>query len=227
MIRQGPFLIAAAALLWPAPARAIPVPCGSLETISHLSDLPAAARQALKQELKADLALGYFHRSFHVFFCPLWTWGGQHVLYAGDRYWPITEAQAARFLDHEGGLGSPFLYKFPLGLLILSGLVFCFALSRILARRENRKVMSLLNDPHYRHAIEIVVRPTPDEALGTPESPTAPSPAEPSLLPDHAARYQTALDYLKGRGIRAEEARANLDRVLQALAADAARGAST
>ncbi len=55
----------------------------------------------VRRETGADVSIGYHDNRFHVFWLSLWTWGGQHILYAGDNYRVLEPA------DWEELLGSP------------------------------------------------------------------------------------------------------------------------
>jgi len=103
------------------------------EAVMHYADLDVEARQALKDETGHELQVGYLYSNFGVFWLDLWTWGGEYCLYEGDDVLRLTPEQVAEVMKTTPDkLGTPLLYKFPLGLVILfaAGLGV-FAWSRI------------------------------------------------------------------------------------------------
>ena len=77
------------------------------------------------------LKVGYKYSYFGLFWCDLWTWGGEYCLFIPKeglfgkaRYEPISQAQAAEYLGTPADqLPKPFLYSYPLGLLIIGAIV--------------------------------------------------------------------------------------------------------
>jgi hypothetical protein len=128
-------------LLAPAPASAgIPIPIiwGEGDEIDHVQDLPPQLKQELAKEVKgmpSSVAVGFHYKRLHVFWANLWTWEGTYCLYAGDQYWPLTLAQVVALTGKsESDFSKPFLYKFPLGLLILGGVILLIVAGSLLSR---------------------------------------------------------------------------------------------
>jgi len=110
------------------------------DTISHVGDVPLADRQ----DLGAN-RVGYKYRYFGVFWVNLWIWGGEYCVYEGKRYRAIPRAEAARLLGKtDAELGIPFLYRFPLGCLIL---VYSFAVLEVTTRPDTFILLSCETKP--------------------------------------------------------------------------------
>ncbi len=103
------------------------------EAVMHYADLSAEVREGLHAELGRSVQLGYLYSNFGVFWLDLWTWDGGYCLYEGDDVWKLSPEQTAELLSTTPDkLGTPLLYTFPLGLLILFGLgLGAFGWSRI------------------------------------------------------------------------------------------------
>src|SRR5262249_54387095 len=95
------------------------------DTICHLGDFPPLD---IKQKPWLPpihfSKVGFKYSYWGVFGVDLWTWGGEYCMYEGKTFVPLSPAEAAQTLGvQESDLGTPFNYKFPIGLLILIGLV--------------------------------------------------------------------------------------------------------
>lgn len=105
----------------------IPVFFGGGETIAHLADIPEEKRASLIASGLAEPAVGLKYEYFSLFFFDLWTGGGKVVLYdedGGDRYVPLTDAETIDLVgESQDALGKPLLYRFPLGWLVILGVV--------------------------------------------------------------------------------------------------------
>ena len=114
----------------PAQARRGLVVFGGGETISHRADFEAPADHWVWQETDfEEPAIGYMYEYFAVFFIfDLATFEGQYVLYEGDRFIPLSEADLVELGTSADDLGKPFLYYLPSGwlaaLLLVGGWLF-------------------------------------------------------------------------------------------------------
>ncbi len=116
-------LAGAALISQPAQAKGI-VLITSGESVAHYADLTGDMKQQAEEATGAEVQVGYKYDQFGVFWLELWTWGGSYVLYHDDTVWELTPEQTAEALGVKvEELGTPFLYKFPLGLMIVAGLV--------------------------------------------------------------------------------------------------------
>src|SRR5262245_22464224 len=85
---------------------------------------PAGTATAQVKHSHASRNVGYKWGYFGVFWIDLWTHEGTYCVYSGDRYSPISSAEAARLLGkNESDLTTPFLYRWPLGWLIIGPLI--------------------------------------------------------------------------------------------------------
>ena len=59
-------------------------------------------------------------------------------MHVGDKYEPITAEQAGILLGRTGPPSRPFLYKFPLGLLILGGIAVLAVIGKVIGGRGEK-----------------------------------------------------------------------------------------
>ncbi|MHC4404958.1 MAG: hypothetical protein ACYTG0_35370 [Planctomycetota bacterium] len=177
---------------------------GTDEKMAHVRDLPSDVEEDVRREMGHDVAIGFLYERFHVFWLDFWTWGGRHVLYAGDEYWELEPIDWQGLLGEEGSenLSKPILYRFPLGLTIVVGLVIVGVLAAKLFPSDATRARRLLKDERYQQAVQAYAEKVspPDGSEETPESP-AESPK---------AAFASAV-----------EAERNMNLILRALAAEA------
>src|SRR5262249_39837892 len=114
-------------------------------------------KAAHRQATGKNPAVGFKYSYFGVFWLDLWTWGGEYCLYEGDNYSPIPLAMAAGLTGKsEDELTKPFLYRYPLGLLIIAGCVLVFTPMAMINKAKQRRVQRLFGDERYRSALEIM-----------------------------------------------------------------------
>ncbi len=106
-------------------------------------------------------------------------------------------------------MGKPFLYKFPLGLVIIGSLVILGGLGALFGKASPvptspAQVQQLLEDPRYPKALEIMAECGRQlEAAGPgPDGQTSSNP------------FEAAVEYLVREGVPAAEAEANLNLIL-------------
>jgi hypothetical protein len=221
-------LVAAAFCLGPSAAQAIPCLITHGDTISPIGEAP---REVQGEKLPAT-SVGFKYSSFGVFWMDLWTWGGTYCLYDGKRYWELKPAQAAQLLGkQESDLSTPFLYTFPLGLLILVPVVVLYCGVQLCHKSPPDPVAELLRDERYpkalalfyeRAALAEVPPPAagaaPEGAIQTDVPPPAPPPpdAEAQRQQKIAAAYEAAVVFLTQQGIERAEAEEKLSLLLSA-----------
>ena len=84
------------------------------------------------------VSVGYKYEYFGVFWVDFWTWDGTHCVYEGDRYAPITAAQAAEFMGvPESSMSPPIMYRIPLGWMIIGGLLLAWVAYLFLKKRAS------------------------------------------------------------------------------------------
>jgi hypothetical protein len=100
---------------------------GSGESLEELAPLPQDSPLRKDPDFERTFPSGFDHVGYkysygHVFFIPVWTSGGQYVLYSGDRYvkigtdaGPVSKATGIS----EDKLAKPFFYRVPPGWLAL------------------------------------------------------------------------------------------------------------
>ncbi len=132
----------------------IPIIYGHGEEIAHVADLGPEAQAKAKSELGGEVAIGWLYQRFHIFWMDLWTWGGEHVLYAGNECWSMEEADWLDVVgaDYQAQLATPWTYYAPPGLLIVA----CFLILSVatkLCTSDDKKVKALRHDPLYSQAV--------------------------------------------------------------------------
>jgi hypothetical protein len=219
LFRLLPLAILAAFWGSPATARAgVPVLITHGETIAHLEDLPDEIKQEIRKELKCEPAVGYAYSYFGIFWCDLWTWNGRYVLFHDKQYWELKPENLRLMLGKsEEELGKPFLYRFPLGLLILAGLLAAWLPCKFLMPSDAERVKKLLADHRYQHAVDLLTPPANEAPAPPPESSPAPEDGEPGTPTPQELRYQAAVEYLVTEGIDRKKAEAHLLLIMQTL----------
>lgn len=217
MSRQGIFVgvFSLGAMLGACPSRAAaaPILITHGDTISDMGTVPPELRAAKMPATR----VGFKYSYFGVFWIDLWTWNGQWGLYEGRRFWAVPAATVAQFLGkNESELSPPFLYTFPLGLVLLVGFGVFVIGARLLHRPPPNPVRTLLEDDRYREALQVYV-----DRVSAPDPPPPPRTLEASLEaeppPDPAAldarrqekiaaAYQAAIGILMSRGIERAQA---------------------
>jgi hypothetical protein len=193
----GSLLVSAAFLLGPAHAEAALITRGN--TIKHIGDAP-----------DGSVTVGFRYRYWGIFWIDLWTWDGEYVVYEDKRVkQKLSPAEAAEILSvPESELATPFLYRFPLGLIILSGVGMLIVFGSIAEKRAKRKIQLLTEDPKYQHALAILAEHGRKEeaARAAGRTPAA----------DNAG-FEAAVTYLTNEGVVREEAERNLQQLLEAV----------
>jgi hypothetical protein len=221
-------ILLAYAVFEPSPARAGAVLITHGETISHLGDAVAPNQQQLPAT-----KVGYKYGYWGVFWIDLWTWGGEYCLYEGQRFKPISRAEAARLLSRpESELGTPFLYKCPLGWLIFGPFIVLGIIARVLDKKQpppENPVALLFQDARYQKAVEIMNEHYAKNKVAVPGGPgQEPSPEEnnPNQQIFRAA-FEAGVQHLLGQGIAREEAERNLALMVHTLASAPSSSSAT
>ncbi len=111
------------ALVFVAPAAAqfrLPILFGYGDHVTRLGEITDwESRDGLRSQMGDSVAVGYQYRRITVFFIPVWTWGGNYCVYAGNRYRVIPQALAAQLVGRpEEQTQTPLLYRYPLGIAV-------------------------------------------------------------------------------------------------------------
>jgi hypothetical protein len=218
-------LLGAAFSLSPSPARAVPILITQGETVSEMGQVQPKHRNLPLPAMN----VGFKYSYFGIFWLDLWTWDGTWCLHNGNQYWPLNAAQAAEFLGtSESELSTPFLYKFPLGLDIIAGIIVFACLKRVLFKPPPNPVAEVMQDARYRQAVSLFYQelnrpdapaPAAGPQLDNPEgAPPAPPPDDGDRLKQklEAAKH-IAVNSLTQQGIPQAEAEEKLAVVLRAI----------
>lgn len=153
-------------------------------TVDEIGTVTREQAEAIKQITKYDLTkIGYQYKYFGLFWLDLWNWGGEYVIYDGNKDGVgdvITKEQAATFMGvDEGKVGKPFNYRFPYLLDIIVVGMLLKIVPRIIAKKRN----SANRVPEFKQGD--VPRWTPPPPAGpTPPSADSPPPMPPPLPPE-------------------------------------------
>jgi len=192
---------------------------GHGEKMAYVGDLPKPLWQSnigpLDPKLGMNPSVGYLYKRFHIFWCDLWTWGGRHVLYSGDNCWEPAPADWEELLGkgEREKLGKPFLYRFPLGLIVLGALAISAGLAKALIAGDGARARTLLADVRYKEALRLLVRETPPD--GSSEA------VQTNRMAAQEEAFAAAVNYLVDHGVPAHKAHANLQLILNVLANEA------
>lgn len=152
-------------LLTPATSSAAKIPMVFTygEHIGHLGYVTNANSALLTSAAKAQRTtamtqVGYKYSYAGVFWISFANWSGDYCLYDGTRYVPVTREQAAILMGADS-VSPPFLYRVPLGWILVGGPVLLFvAWGAVSHAREKARITRLEQDARYQQALEIVRR---------------------------------------------------------------------
>jgi hypothetical protein len=217
-------LLAAALCCGPSAAQACPVLITRGETVTDMGRVQPQFHGANLPSTQ----VGYKYGHFGVFWVDLWTWDGTWCLHSGNRYWALKPAQAAELLGKtEAQLHPPFLYRFPPGLLIATGLIVLWVVKLFLSRQPPNPVVAVLQDQRYRDAVDLFYATLARQEEAAPP-PTAPQEGALELPPPRSAEdearareriavaHEAAVASLVKQGIPRGEAEFKLDLALAA-----------
>ncbi|MFO0969651.1 MAG: hypothetical protein U0793_29180 [Gemmataceae bacterium] len=222
--RYGAVALLGYAFLSPSEASAGVVLVTWGDTISHIGDVPPQNRQnpgASKGQNLVANRVGFKYGYWGMFWIDMWTHGGTYCVYEGDRYHPITEAEAARLLGKSvDELSTPFLYKVPLGWMIFGPLILLAAILGIIntAIQDSRRneLERLFNDTRYQKALEKLNESLAKQPAATPAAEGA-GPESSSDETRFSPALEAGVQHLIESGIPREEAVRNLTMMVQVL----------
>jgi hypothetical protein len=155
-------------------------------TVDEIGTVKLEMAQAIKAETKYDLTrIGFQYSYFGLFWLDLWNWGGEYVIYDGNKDGVgevITKEQAAKFMGvDESKVGKPFNYRFP----YLLDIVVVGALLKIVPRIIAKKRQSAGRVPEFKQGEAPRWMPPSSPPAGSPP-PAAdiPPPMPPPLPPE-------------------------------------------
>lgn len=181
------------------------------ESIDQVGDVSPEVRRT-----EGDIKIGYKYGYWGAFWVNLWTYGGTYCVYQGDRYNPIEPAVAARLLGkRQDELSPPFLYRVPLGWLILGPLIVTWIILSSLDKRSGEKISSLFQDPRYGKALEILNAEYAKQPAAAAPAPGAESQATTHDRNRFHAAFEAGVQHLVDLGIPRQEAERNLATMVQ------------
>lgn len=180
----------------------IPIIYGHGDTITELGTVPPKAEESLPG-IPKNVSIGYKYSRFHIYYADLWTWNGSHVLYSGNKYWNLDDSAWTRLLGAtpEKKFGRPFLYRFPLGLILVSSVAVVCGVYPIVCPSVEKRLAKLSKNPQYMSALE---------ALFPPDK-------YPLQTNYDEGNFETAVSTLTAQGISDAKARDNLQLLAAAI----------
>lgn len=111
-----------------------------ISTGDKMFDIADAAPDSAARQEWPDAVVAYHAQHFGLFWLPLWTWDGKPVIYSDN-----AETYMDGTLEEISGatgvpvdqISKPFLYSFPLGLLIIALLIAAAILYGVFARGDD------------------------------------------------------------------------------------------
>jgi hypothetical protein len=186
------------------------------DTVSHLGEVSNQHKLEVQAAHGADVAVGYHYKYWGLFWVDFWTSSGEYCLYRGESYRPLSPAEAAELLGKpEDELSKPFLYRFPLGWLLLTAVLVIVVLRMSLAKPLKDKINPSPRDFRYLKALAIMAehatRVDAAAALGAEGQAT------------ELNSFEVGVLFLTRQGISQAEAEQNLAQLLAGLPPDVYR----
>jgi hypothetical protein len=209
--RSAAGAVVASALLAPAEAGAKIILITHGDTITHLG-----AANDRGKKFPPSVRVGYKHSYYGLFWIDFWTSDGTYCVYEGDRFAPISAAEAAELLGkREGDLSPPFLYQVPLGWLIFGPLIGIWIGVSAFKKEKPSELAKLFEDARYRKALDVLNEHYAQSAHAAPAATDQPEPASAAPAPAgederFQAAFRAGVQHLVQEGIDAPEAERNL-----------------
>ena len=182
------------------------------DAIKEIGSVSDEHRQAIIDEIGVTPQVGFIHQRFGLFYLDLWTWDGRYCMFSGEQYWELNPEQAAELLGLSvADLQTPLLYRMPPGLGIAVLVVAIFAAVKIRERSKMKQLRGLFDDARYQRALDFIKKRTEASPDTTDEEPVASDAFQKGV--------DDAVAYLTGEGVSDSEARANLQSMMQVIAA--------
>jgi hypothetical protein len=182
------------------------------DTVSYCGGVSDQHKLDVQAAHGADVAVGYHYHYWGLFWIDLWTYGGEYCLYRGESYRPLSPAEAAKLLGRpESDLGKPFLYRFPLGWLLLAAIMAVVVLWMSLAKPLKDEFNPLSRDLRYYRALALMSEHAKRVGAGTESQANG------------SSSFEVAVLYLSGHGISQVEAEQNLAQLFAVLSPDVHR----
>lgn len=198
----------------------IPILITHGDTIAKIGDAPQEVLAVIP-----NVAIGYKYSYFGIFWLDFWTWGGEYCLFEGLKFDSLTPEQCAQLLKtNVNSLPKPWVYRIPLGLAIVLGLVAILVPLGMVAsakeKKEQARIQALFEDSRYKEAFEIFNKNLPD--VEEPKAETAEGEAvaaTPEFTPEQRQQQvedgiKAAVDHLVHNGEDREVAEANFNTML-------------
>jgi rubrerythrin len=169
-------------------------------------EFPQSVRAEISSEIGSDVSVGFLYSRFHIFYANMWTWNGRFVLYHGEEYVEIPASGWHGMIgeDPKDKYEKPFLYRYPLGLIILGSIVALWIIWSRIYQPKSKKLAKLFRDSRYTETLEKLF---PD--------------SEPALTSKYGeSAFNAAVSNLHSKGISRSRAETNLQMMAEAVLAE-------
>jgi hypothetical protein len=132
----------------PASARGIMI-VNTGTDILHVDEVPADKKAEIESATQPGVSLGYMYSRFGVFWLDVWRWDGKFVLYSGDNFWALPDAELAQVMNVKSmsDISRPWKYRMPWGLLVLVVIAVGGVAMAILGRKKKDHVTTPATAP--------------------------------------------------------------------------------
>lgn len=94
------------------------------EDIVEVGTISDALRAEVEAETKPGVAIGVMYSRFGLFWLDIWRWDKKYVVFGGEEFWEVSEAQAKELAG--ASLSKPLTLTVPPGLMVLLVLAIAF-----------------------------------------------------------------------------------------------------
>lgn len=107
-------------------------------SVVRLNELAPSYQDQWQRKTGKLLSVGYKYSSFGVFWLNVWTWSGEYCLTDGQGYYSLPGTEIAKMIAPGSRLEPPFLYRFPLGWIVIAFVLVVGIPSMLIIRMMNR-----------------------------------------------------------------------------------------
>lgn len=185
-------------------ARRMPLPIvfGWGEDLTNVGELPPEVARQASAEVGTQVQVAFLSNRLHLFWLPIWTWNGRHVLRSGDRYWDLPAASWDIMIGGPASAkySTPLWYSYPPGAVLL-GVLAAWMVGAHFYPTEEKRLAALNNDKRYHQALQTLFPAEGEGGRG--------------VLEIDERRFQQATAELIAAGVDSQVVEANLRRMAE------------